>query len=172
MFATCTVMPSLKLAVFVPLPDGNRIVKTSGDPVVAEPKVTPLLMFVRVKLVMVARPDPVEVTVTVMVRLAALPLQGAQVTVMVGVETVPGAFTRTASPLARTTAPVDPSTVKVLVTDPAATLPIAGTVELSTAILSAACAPVPNPTRAIDSVRRIMVGPKFMPKGYPTPPRP
>src|ERR1051325_9351094 len=110
-------MPSLKLAVLVPLPPGNWIVKTSGDPVAAPPKVTPLLMLVRVKLVRVARPDPVEVTVTVMSRLAALPLQGAQLTVMVGVETVPGAFTRTASPLARATVPVDPSTVKVLVTD-------------------------------------------------------
>jgi hypothetical protein len=165
-------MPSLKLAVGDPLPLGNRIVKISGEPVTDPPKVTPLLMFVRVKLVMVARPDPVEVTVTVMVRLAALPLQGAQVTVMVGVETVPGLFTRTAFPVAPTTAPVDPSTVKVLVIEPAATLPIAGTVELSIAILSAACAPVPNPTRTIDSVRRIMVGPKVMPRGYPTPRRP
>ena len=158
LFATCTVIPSLKLAVFAPLPDGNRIVKIKGDPVTAPPKVTPLLMLVRVKLARVARPDPVEVTVTVIVRLAALPLQGAQVTVTVGVATVAGLLTRTASPLARATAPVDPSTVKVLVTDPAATLPIAGTAELSITTLSAACATEPNPTRAVVSMRRIVDG--------------
>ena len=158
--------------MFVPLPDGNRIVKIKGDPVTAPPKVTPLLILVRVKLVRVARPDPVDVTVTVMVRLAALPLQGAQVTVTVGVTTVPGLLTRTASPLKRATAPVDPSTVKVLVADPVATLPIAGTVALSITTLSAACAAEPNPIRAVVSIRRIVDGRQLMPGRYPRQPKP
>lgn len=151
--AIVTVMPSLNVAVFAPLPFGNRIVKLSGEPVVAPPKVPVPPVLVRVKLVMFARPDPVEVTVTVIVLAAAFPLQALQVTETVGVEIVPGLLNRTAFPLARATAPVDPSIVKLLLDVPAATFPIAGALGISMVVVSA-CTAEPTASRASVDARK------------------
>jgi hypothetical protein len=162
-------MPSLKVAILSPPPVGNTIVMDNGDPLKLPVKVPPL-MSVRVKLVMVARPDPVDVTVTKIVRLE--PVQGLlHVTVMVGVEIVPGLLNRTALPLANATAPVDPMTVKVLVADPATTLPMEGALEISIATLSA-CAAEPNTTRAVVNMRRNFAGLKVMPVRYASQPQP